>query len=299
MLTDSYRLSKAGTTVNTLAPLETLFDRQAGTILPLPPELAALYGQLRFPVQLERPYIFANFVTSLDGVVSLEAPGRAGGGDISGNNTHDHMVMGILRAVADAIIVGAGTLRKSPRHVWTAEHIYPPFASLYRQIRHALGKTAPPLNVIVTREGNVNLNQPLFLSGEVPVLLITTTQGEQLLRQQTIPSSTEIITIEQNAEGDLSARAILQVVQRARPADLILSEGGPQLLATFFAERCLDELFLTLSPQVAGRDESIERPGLVAGKLFAPEFPLWGSLVSIKRETSHLFLRYRFETTRV
>ena len=280
-----------------LTPLESLFDAQIGTALPLPPELAAIYGQLRFPVQTDQPYIFANFVTSLDGVVSLEAPGRAGGGDISGNNTHDHMVMGILRAVADAIVVGAGTLRKSPRHVWTAEHIYPPFSPLYRQFRHALGKTEPPLNVIVTREGNVNLNQPLFYSGEVPVLLITTRQGEQHLRQQSIPPSTQIVIIEQTTGGELSARAILQVTQRTRPGDLILTEGGPQLLATFFAERCLDELFLTLAPQVAGRDETIARPGLVSGKLFAPEFPLWGSLVSIKRETNHLFLRYAFETT--
>jgi riboflavin biosynthesis pyrimidine reductase len=283
--------------MNTLTPLESLYDSQRGTDLPLPPELAAIYGQLRFPLQPGRPYVFANFVTSLDGVASLEAPGRAGGGDISGNNKHDHMVMGILRAVADAIIVGAGTLRKSPRHVWTAEHIYPPFSTLYWQLRHNLGKTGPPLNVIVTREGNVNLNQPLFQSGEVPVLLLTTWQGEQRLRQQAIPPSTEIIALEQSAGCELSARAILQVVQRARPSDLILSEGGPQLLADFFAERCLAELFLTLAPQIAGRDATIERPGLVAGKLFAPEFPLWGSLVSVKRETSHLFLRYAFDTT--
>jgi riboflavin biosynthesis pyrimidine reductase len=283
--------------MNTLTPLESLYDSQSGADLPLPPELAAIYGQFRFPLQPGRPYVIANFVTSLDGVASLEAPGLAGGGDISGNNKHDHMVMGILRAVADAIIVGAGTLRKSPRHVWTAEHIYSPFSSLYWQLRHNLGKTEPPLNVIVTREGNVNLNQPLFQSGEVPVLLLTTWQGEQRLRQQAIPPSTEIIALERSAGGELSARAILQVVQRARPSDLILSEGGPQLLGGFFAERCLDELFLTLAPQIAGRNATIERPGLVAGKLFAPEFPLWGSLVSIKRETSHLFLRYRFDTT--
>lgn len=279
--------------MNRLTPLESLFDAQRGSELPLPPELAAIYGQLRFPSQPGRPYAFANFVTSLDGVVSLEAPGRAGGGDISGNNQHDHMVMGILRAVADAIIVGAGTLRKSPRHVWTAEHIYPPFSAFYQQLRHAMGKTTPPLNVIVTNEGNVKLNQPLFQSGEVPVLIITTMQGEQRLRQQTIPSSTEIVALKQN--GPLSAQAILETVQRVRPCNLILSEAGPQLLADFFAERCLDELFLTLAPQVAGRDDTIERPGLVAGKLFAPEFPLWGSLVSVKRETNHLFLRYAFD----
>jgi riboflavin biosynthesis pyrimidine reductase len=283
--------------MNTLTPLESLIDVQRGTDLPLPPGLAAIYGQLRFPLQPDRPYIFANFVTSLDGVVSLEAPGRAGGGEISGNNTHDHMVMGILRAVADAIIVGAGTLRKSPNHIWTAGHIYPPFSAFYQQLRQAMGKTAPPLNVIVTVEGNIILNQPLFQSGEVPVLIINTPRGEQQLRQQTIPFSTEIVALGQSAEkeGPLSAQAILEAVQQARSSSLILSEGGPQLLANFFAERCLNELFLTLAPQVVGRDETIERPGLVAGKLFAPEFPLWGSLVSIKRETNHLFLRYAFD----
>jgi len=281
--------------MNTLTPLESLYDSQRGTDLPLPPELAAIYGRLRFPLQPGRPYVIANFVTSLDGVASLEAPGRAGGGDISGNNKHDHMIMGILRAVADAIIVGAGTLRKSPRHVWTAEHIYPPFSTFYQQLRYDMGKTTPPLNVIVTTEGNVNLNQPLFQSGEVPVLIVTTTQGEQRVRQQAIPPSTEVIALKQS--GSLSAQAILEAVQRVRSCNLILSEGGPQLLADFFAERCLDELFLTLAPQIAGRDETIDRPGLVAGKLFAPEFPLWGTLISVKRETNHLFLRYAFNTT--
>lgn len=282
--------------MNSLTPLESLFDAQHGVSLPLPPELAATYGQLSFPLPSDRPYVFANFVTSLDGVVSLEAPGHAGGGDISGNNTHDHMVMGILRAVADAIIVGAGTLRKSPNHVWTAEHIYPPFSAFYQQLRHNLGKTAPPLNVMVTMEGNINLNQPLFQSGEVPVLILTIMQGEQRLRQQVIPSSTEIVVLKQSEKGSLSARAMLEAVQHVRSCNLILSEGGPQLLGGFFAERRLDELFLTLAPQIAGRDETIKRPGLVAGRLFAPQFPLWGSLVSVKRETSHLFLRYAFES---
>jgi riboflavin biosynthesis pyrimidine reductase len=47
---------------------------------------------------------------------------------------------------------------------------------------------------------------------------------------------------------------------------MILVEGGPLLMGDFFAERLLDELFLTLAPQIAGRDGSVERPGFVAGK---------------------------------
>jgi len=47
---------------------------------------------------------------------------------------------------------------------------------------------------------------------------------------------------------------------------------------------------------VVGRDASVERPGLVAGKQFTPEHPVWGALVGVKRTESHLFLRYAFET---
>jgi hypothetical protein len=67
------------------------------------------------------------------------------------------------------------------------------------------------------------------------------------------------------------------------------------LIGDFFAQRRQDELFLTLAPQVAGRDSCSERPGLVAGKRFAPEHPIWGTLVGVKRGGSHLFLRYAFD----
>jgi riboflavin biosynthesis pyrimidine reductase len=65
-------------------------------------------------------------------------------------------------------------------------------------------------------------------------------------------------------------------------------------MGDFFAEQVLDELFLTMAPQIAGRNGQVERPGLVMGKRFAPEQPLWGTLVSVKRAESHLFLRYAF-----
>ena len=85
-------------------------------------------------------------------------------------------------------------------------------------------------------------------------------------------------------------------MNRVRQCEVILVEGGPQLMGDFFAGRLLDELFLTLAPQIAGRDGQVERPGLVMGQRFAPEHPLWGTLVSVKRSESHLFLRYAFTT---
>ena len=56
------------------------------------------------PRHAARPHVIGNFVTSLDGVVSLGIPGKAGGGEISGFNPHDRMVMGLLRAAADAVV---------------------------------------------------------------------------------------------------------------------------------------------------------------------------------------------------
>lgn len=275
-----------------LAPLDTLYDAEQGNELPLPPALARLYGQLRFPLQPGRPYVAGNFVTTLDGVVSLNLPGQSGGGQISGFNAHDHMVMGLLRAVADVVIVGAGTLRTASKHLWTAAHIYPALAEQYAQLRMSLGKSEPPLNVVITARGEIDMKLRVFQSGEVPVLIVTTAQGAQRIYEQDPPATVRIEAVQ--GAGALSARAILAVVDRVRPSELILTEGGPQLIGDFFAEHCLDELFLTLAPQVAGRDDLSERPGLIAGKLFAPSHPVWGTLIGVKQGGSHLFLRYLF-----
>ena len=280
-----------------LTPLETLVDIDRGTALPLPPELAALYGRLQFPLRPGQPFVISNFVTTLDGVVSLNVPGHAGGGDISGRDQHDRMVMGVLRAVADAVIVGAGTLRAaSPQHLWTAEYIYPPLTEAYKQLRAFLKKSDPPLNVIVSARGAVDLKKRVFQSGEVPVLIVTTKYAEHRVHQDDLPPWVQIAAIE--SAGPLDARSIVEAVCHVRQSDAILVEGGPHLMADFLAQQCVDELFLTLAPQIAGRDDLSERPGLVAGKSFAPKHPLWGTLIEVKRAGSHLFLRYSLESAR-
>src|SRR5579859_2659662 len=219
-----------------LLPLESLYETEHGGDLPLPPELATLYGRIQFPARRDRVYVIGNFVTTLDGVVTLNAPGKSGGGPISGFNEHDHAVMGLLRAVADAVIVGAGTQRVAARHVWTAEFIYPTFAEEYRQLRKALGKTEAPLNVIVTARGEVDFGLQVFQSGEVPVLIVTTKQGEERIRERGMPIPPRVQVTVVPGEGSSSAEVILKAVQEAQEArgagecDMILVEGGPRLL---------------------------------------------------------------------
>jgi riboflavin biosynthesis pyrimidine reductase len=290
-----------------LTSLQTLFETKRGKVLPLPPKLVRLYGCLRMPLPRSHTHVFSNFVTTLDGVVSLNTKGHASGGDISGFSAQDRMVMGLLRAIADVVIIGAGTLGVDRRHVWTAEAIFPKLADDYRQLRKALGKRAAPLNVIVSGSGGVDLSLPVFVSGKVQALIVTTTAGAKRLLKQTVPDSVQIRAMRPSVSADrggaradrygasaIAASAILDEVSRVSPGKLILVEGGPRLLGDFYAERLLDEQFLTLAPQIAGRDPGDGRLSLVMGKAFAPNDPLWGKLIDMRRGGNHLFLRYSF-----
>lgn len=277
----------------TLAPLTTLFETKRGKALPLPPRLARLYGCLRMPLPRSHPHVFSNFVTTLDGVVSLNTKGHASGGDISGFSAQDRMVMGLLRAVADVVIVGAGTLGADSRHLWTAAAIFPQLADEYQRLSKALGKGETPLNVIVSGRGEIDLGLPVFASGKVQTLIVTTAAGAKHLLKQGIPDSVEVRAVRRRASV-ISARAILDEVYRVYPGKLILVEGGPRLLGDFYAERLIDEQFLTLAPQIVGRDADDGRLSLVMGKSFAPRDPLWGTLTDVRRGESHLFLRYSF-----
>lgn len=276
--------------VSALLPFETLYDHADGDPLPLPPALSALYGALDFPIRADRPYVIANFVSTLDGVTSLGMPGRSSGSAISGQSTHDHALMGLLRAAADAIIVGAGTLALDGAYVWTAERIFPPLAVAYRELRAALAKPRPPTTVIVDGRGAADLAARALHTTAVPALIVTTTAGLERLRQRPLPMATSVVAA--GASAPLSASDVLAAVQRQRKCQIILVEGGATLLGSFLRAHAVDELFLTLAPQIAGREAPLQRPGLVSGQVFAPDDPLWVSLLSLKRAGSHLFLRY-------
>jgi riboflavin biosynthesis pyrimidine reductase len=287
------RRNDAPSSSATLAPLTTLLETRRGRILPLPPRLARLYGSLRMPLPRTHPHVFSNFVSTLDGVVSLNTKGHASGGDISGFSARDRMVMGLLRAVADVVIIGAGTLYADRRHVWTAAAIFPKLADEYRHLGEALGQRGPPLNVVVSGNGRIDLRLPMFTSGKVQALIITTPAGAKRLRAQRASDSIDIRAIRSRART-IPASAILAEVCRVRPCKRILVEGGPRLLGDFYAEHLLAEQFLTLAPQIAGREAGDRRLSLVMGKMFAPGEPLWGTLIDVRRGGSHLFLRHSF-----
>jgi len=91
--------------------------------LPAASSLATFYGgPLRIPLRADRPTIVANFVSTLDGVVSFGDPGAAGGSAVSGGSAEDHRLMGLLRTLGDAVMVGAGTVRRARNEMDAARH---------------------------------------------------------------------------------------------------------------------------------------------------------------------------------
>jgi riboflavin biosynthesis pyrimidine reductase len=277
--------------VTTLTPFERVFQTTAGVALPLPPAIESIYGPLTFPTHDGRPLVISNFVTTLDGVVSLAVPGKEGGRAISGDNQHDRLLVATLAAVADAIVIGSGTLRSSPGHIWTADALAPDFAGAFATLRRSLGKTGPPLNVVVTSHGDLDPAERMFQTDEVPALIVTTELGAAQLRRLGLPAAVRVAATDTHQA--IEPQAVLDAIASDRPIDIILLEAGPRLTTAFLAARLVDELFLTLSPQIAGRDRSNLRLGLAEGHLFAPDDPLWGALVDLRRAGSHLFLRYR------
>jgi riboflavin biosynthesis pyrimidine reductase len=275
------------------AALRTLLETTRGRALPLPPKLSRLYGEFRLPVPRLGLLVFSNFVSTLDGVVSLQVKGHGGGGDISGFSGQDRMVMGLLRAAADAVIVGSGTLAADPEHVWTPQAICPELGDDYRRLGDAMAKPRSALNVIVSAKGTVNLRLPVFTSGKVAAMIITTVRGAKQLCRQRVPDTVQIHAIRRRS-GEISAAEILRTVGRAITGKRILVEGGPRLLATFYKERLVDEQFLSLAPQLSGREIGDARMSLVMGKTFAPRDPLWGRLTDARQGSRLLFLRYSF-----
>jgi riboflavin biosynthesis pyrimidine reductase len=282
-----------------MEPIRTLFEREpAGIKAALPEDLRGLYGgDLRFPADGGgRPYIVGNFVSTVDGVVSYEIPGKAGGGDISGFDEGDRFIMGLLRASADAVIVGAATLHEVVRgHVWAAEFVNRAASESYARYREQiLHKPKFPLNVIVSGSGRVDLERAIFRRSDVRTIIITTHDGRERLLSagaQALQSS-EVRAIK--AQGSLlSAADIVDLLWREFDVRLLLHEGGPMLFGSFVAQKLVDEFFLTIAPQLAGRSVVKPRPGMVTGVEFSPDTAPWLDLLGAKQGGDHLYLRYR------
>lgn len=192
--------------------------------------------------------------------------------------------MGLLRAFADVVLIGAGTLRAEANHVWTAGRVYPPAADAYLRLReYLLLPPAPPL-AVVTASGAVDPALPGLAGG----LILTTAAGAARL-SGSAPAGVRVLAL---GSGEAISVADAVAALRAEGHRSILSEGGPHLFGQLLTAGLVDELFLTLSPALAGRERDSTQLGLVEGTSLLPGIDIRGRLLSVRRSGSHLFLRY-------
>lgn len=245
-------------------------------------------GALRFP-DAPAPYVVANFVSTIDGAVSLGLRDGSDSAIVGGHSSADRYVMAMLRAAADVILIGAHTLADTPGHQWTPETVARgrgPQLATYRRSLGRDGRSAPL--VVVTASGRLPPHAALSRPA-TPVAVLTTERGADVLAQT--PGSPECIVVP--GEGRLDAATIIGAVEHAYHPRLLLTEGGPTLMGTLIAAARVSELFFTLSPRVAGRDSAHPRLGMVEGFAAGPEALQDYALVSVRRAAAALLLRYR------
>ncbi len=195
--------------------------------------------------------------------------------------------MGLLRACADALVIGSGTLAASPRSVWTPEQACPEAAAAFAELRLRLGRPPGPEIVVLSGSGRLDPGHPAFQSG---ALVLTTDEGAA--RLAALPAATTVVPLGAGPRLD-PARAVAAL--HARGHALILSEGGPRSIGPLLAAGLVDELFLTVSPLLAGRPGSDLRLGLVEGADLLAGGPLGARLLAVRRDLDHLFLRYSLD----
>jgi riboflavin biosynthesis pyrimidine reductase len=264
-----------------IEPFTVLAEAQDLPRWDIPAELAALYGGGAFG--FDEPCVVANFVESLDGVVAVPGLPRSHA-VIADESEADRFVLALVRACADAVIVGSGTLRASPKGTWRIDRAYPPVAEALAELRARRGRSQQPVVGVVTSGASLDPAHPALESGA----LVLTTDGAAPRLRASVPGATEVVAVNEGETVDL-ARAL--EVLRDRGCSVILTEAGPSLFGSLVASRLVDELFLTVSPVLAGR-AAAARLGLVEGVELLPETRVAGRLRSVRTHGSHLFLRY-------
>jgi riboflavin biosynthesis pyrimidine reductase len=220
------------------------------------------------------PWLRGNMVVSADGAAEL------GGVSASLSSDADRQVFLLLRALADVILVGAGTVR--------AEGYGPARRSrLWSQLRD--GRPATPTIAVVSARLDLDPESRLFTDAapDARTIVITTAAAPQDLRAG-LARRADVITAG-GAGLDLNA-AVRALADRGHRR--MLTEGGPHLLAQLAAAGLLDELCLTIGPLLAG-------PGarrIVSGDPF-PAGPVPMTLAHVLEDSGFLLCRYTRKTS--
>ncbi|MCX6780978.1 MAG: dihydrofolate reductase family protein [Candidatus Magasanikbacteria bacterium] len=253
----------------------------------LPPMLREIYGgDLDFvvsPEKLDRPVTFLNFVTDTKGVFNRKD--LPGGGPISKGNEADAFGMALLRAVADGVMVGAGTVNGEPDHKWHVDFIFDAFPQMkgkealrneFKQWRKELGKQYEhPPTFFMTNSGQVNFDAAVFKDTSITKYIVTGAAGALALRTKfgMTTSALDALNTSILVYGDekLDETAMMKDLRANFGIDILLHEGGRGVADALVQRGLIDQLFLT---QMAASIENDTAPENLQYLLSTPDHQL-------------------------
>jgi riboflavin biosynthesis pyrimidine reductase len=271
-----------------------LFDDDTREQPHLPEPIRAIYQGDWHPLSHpDRPYTFMNFVTSRDGRVSYNEPGHVSGANVACFNTADIWLMGMLRARADAIMMGEGTLHSAPQELWTYDAIFPAEREAFGAMRGYFGLPPVPLHIFVSLDGTLDASAAVFHQPELKIIIATTRHGqsEASARLRNCTAAIEILDL---GAVIVDFAALAHLLFDRYGVRLLLCEGGPRVYGSLLRAGLVDDEFLTLSPTMVGEEPGKFRPSLIEGVAFAPGMAPRSQLLSMRRTGDHLFLRSRW-----
>lgn len=216
------------------------------------------YQGLAFPpAPADRPYVFVNMVTTIDGKT------------VTGERTEhvtdlgskvDHAAMRSIEDASDAVMIGAQTLR-AHRGLWYPKRLF---------------------RIVVTRSGGIDTQGRFFT--DVPEKAVIACPEEAPIQA---PAGVGLF---RKGKGEVDMAGLLEYLRTQLGITRLLVEGGSELNAAVLSKDLVDELFLTVAPKVRlGRN----LPTYAGGEPLPRDRIQAYELISVVRVGDEVFLRYR------
>nr|WP_235916227.1 pyrimidine reductase family protein [Spelaeibacter cavernicola] len=198
-----------------------------------------LLGLYAYPADLAAPWIRVNFVSSIDGAVSVD--GASGGL----GTPSDKKVFGVLRELADVVLVGAGTVRAENYGGVRVD-------DATRRRRLVAGRAAVPPVAVVSASASIDASSRLFTDTEVPPLILTTSGAQAQRKDRLTAAGARVLELGTDSVPTDALLGALAAEGLAR----VLCEGGPGIFGQLIDDDAVDELCLTTSPVLVGGSSS-------------------------------------------
>jgi riboflavin-specific deaminase-like protein len=183
------------------------------------------------------PFVFVNMAMTVDGKI---ATANRAVSSFSSARDHEHLLK--LRATADAVMAGAGTVNSAAINLG-------PGPARFRRLRLKNGLAGYNLRVIVSGSGSLNPNAEVFKHRFSPIIILTTGRASKakLLQLQAVADEVKIC-----GRREINFRAALRWLREKWGVKRLLCEGGGELNDALFRAGLVDELHVTFCPKIFG-----------------------------------------------